>query len=316
MTGSHTDSHTGPHTGPAHWAAVDWGTTHLRLWLLDHNHNMIRQTETERGMLQLKSTEYEATLLDLLSQDLQPKHPMDVICCGMVGSRQGWQEAPYAPCPTPPPSGAHATRVTTKDPRIEVYLLPGIKQISPPDVMRGEETQIAGFLSRNPQYDGVLCLPGTHSKWVHISAGEVVSFQTFMTGELFALLCKESVLRHNVGATGWNDEMFTNAIDDAISRPAAIAAQLFTLRAQSLIATLPPEAARARLSGLLIGLELAAARPYWLGTQVAVLGDTEVAQAYCRALTAQGSPVKMTATEQMTLDGLKSAYNTLQELTK
>ena len=77
-----------------------------------------------------------------------------------------------------------------------------------------------------------------------------------------------------------------------------------------------PEAARARLSGLLIGLELAAARPYWLGTQVAVLGDTEVAQAYCRALTAQGSPVKMTATEQMTLDGLKSAYNTLQELTK
>ena len=188
--------------------------------------------------------------------------------------------------------------------------------MSPPDVMRGEETQIAGFLSRNPQYDGVLCLPGTHSKWVHISAGEVVSFQTFMTGELFALLCKESVLRHNIGATGWNDEMFTNAIDDAISRPAAIAAKLFALRAQSLIATLPPEAARARLSGLLIGLELAAARPYWLGAQVAVLGDTEVAQAYCTALTAQGSPVTVTSTERMTLDGLKSAYTALQEMTK
>ena len=303
-------------TSPAHWAAVDWGTTHLRLWVLDHDHKVIRQIKTEQGMTQLHPTEYEATLLDLLSQELQPSGAMGVICCGMVGSRQGWQEAPYAPCPTLPPSGERASRVTTKDPRIEVYLLPGIKQISPPDVMRGEETQIAGFLSRNPQYDGVLCLPGTHSKWVHISAGEVVSFQTFMTGELFALLCKESVLRHNIGATGWNDEMFTNAIDDAISRPAAIAAKLFALRAQSLIATLPPEAARARLSGLLIGLELAAARPYWLGAQVAVLGDTEVAQAYCTALTAQGSPVTVTSTERMTLDGLKSAYTALQEMTK
>ncbi|MEJ6688505.1 MAG: 2-dehydro-3-deoxygalactonokinase [Paracoccaceae bacterium] len=303
-------------TSPAHWAAVDWGTTHLRLWVLDHDHKVIRQTKTEQGMTQLHPTEYEATLLDLLSQELQPNRAMGVICCGMVGSRQGWQEVPYAPCPTLPPSGERASRVTTKDPRIEVYLLPGIKQISPPDVMRGEETQIAGFLSRNPQYDGVLCLPGTHSKWVHISAGEVVSFQTFMTGELFALLCKESVLRHNIGATGWNDEMFTNAIDDAISRPAAIAAKLFALRAQSLIATLPPEAARARLSGLLIGLELAAARPYWLGAQVAVLGDTEVAQAYCTALTAQGSPVTVTSTERMTLDGLKSAYTALQEMTK
>lgn len=303
-------------TSPAHWAAVDWGTTHLRLWVLDHDHKVIRQTKTEQGMTQLHPTEYEATLLDLLSQELQPNRVMGVICCGMVGSRQGWQEAPYAPCPTLPPSGERASRVTTKDPRIKVYLLPGIKQISPPDVMRGEETQIAGFLSRNPQYDGVLCLPGTHSKWVHISAGEVVSFQTFMTGELFALLCKESVLRHNIGATGWNDEMFTNAIDDAISRPAAIAAKLFALRAQSLIATLPPEAARARLSGLLIGLELAAARPYWLGAQVAVLGDTEVAQAYCTALTAQGSPVTVTSTERMTLDGLKSAYTALQEMTK
>lgn len=303
-------------TSPAHWAAVDWGTTHLRLWVLDHDHKVIRQTKTEQGMTQLHPTEYEATLLDLLSQELQPNRVMGVICCGMVGSRQGWQEAPYAPCPTLPPSGERASRVTTKDPRIKVYLLPGIKQISPPDVMRGEETQIAGFLSRNPQYDGVLCLPGTHSKWVHISAGEVVSFQTFMTGELFALLCKESVLRHNIGATGWNDEMFTNAIDDAISRPAAIAAKLFALRAQSLIATLPPEGARARLSGLLIGLELAAARPYWLGAQVAVLGDTEVAQAYCTALTAQGSPVTVTSTERMTLDGLKSAYTALQEMTK
>jgi 2-dehydro-3-deoxygalactonokinase len=182
--------------------------------------------------------------------------------------------------------------------------------------MRGEETQIAGFISRNPDFDGVLCLPGTHSKWVHISAREVVSFQTFMTGELFALLSKQSVLRHSISATGWDDEMFKNAINDAMARPAAVAAQLFALRAQSLLADLSPDAARARLSGLLIGLELAAARPYWLGTQVAILGDTAAAKAYCKALTTQGTQITMASTELMTLDGLKAAYATLLERTK
>jgi hypothetical protein len=73
--------------------------------------------------------------------------------------------------------------------------------------MRGEETQIAGFLAQNPGFDGVLCLPGTHTKWVHISAGEVVSFRSFMTGELFATVGPHSVLRHSVGE-GWDDAAF------------------------------------------------------------------------------------------------------------
>ena len=303
-------------TVDAHWVAVDWGTTHLRLWVLDSSNTVRRQIETDQGMAQLQPADYEAVLLDLLAQDLRQDQPLDVICCGMVGARQAWQEAPYAPCPTPPPNAKHATHVTTHDPRVKVYLLPGIKQASPPDVMRGEETQIAGFIARNADFDGVLCLPGTHSKWVHISAREVISFQTFMTGELFALLSKGSVLRHSISAGGWDDEMFTNAINDAMARPAAVAAQLFALRAQSLIADLSPEAARARLSGLLIGLELAAARPYWLGTQVAILGDTAVAKAYCKALAAQATQITMASTELMTLDGLKAAYATLPERTK
>jgi len=74
-----------------------------------------------------------------------------------------------------------------------MHILPGLKQDKNPDVMRGEETQIAGFLAGNPDFDGVLCLPGTHTKWVHISAKEIVSFQTVMTGELFALLSQNSV---------------------------------------------------------------------------------------------------------------------------
>ena len=90
------------------------------------------------------------------------------------------------------------------DPRLTVPVIGGPAPDKPADVMRGEETQIAGFFFENQGFDGVLCLPGTHSKWVQISAGEIVSFRTFMTGEIFALLADRSVLRHTLDQE-WDD---------------------------------------------------------------------------------------------------------------
>ena len=103
------------------------------------------------------------------------------------------------------------------------------------DVMRGEETQIAGFLRLNTGWDGVICLPGTHSKWVHVSAGEIISFRTFMTGELYGLLADASVLRHSVGGEDWDAAAFETALSDTIARPANLAAGLFRLRASHLL---------------------------------------------------------------------------------
>jgi 2-dehydro-3-deoxygalactonokinase len=225
----------------------------------------------------------------------------------MVGSRQGWCEAPYraVPC-TPLDAAAQATAPTT-DARITVRIAPGLKQTTPADVMRGEETQIAGALRLMPGYDGILCLPGTHSKWAHISAGEVVSFQTFMTGEMFALLSEASVLRHGMqGATGWDEAAFDAAVSDAISRPERLGARLFSLRAEGLIAGLSPQAARARLSGLLIGTELAAARPYWLGQRVTLIGADKLSAAYARALHLQGVEAERLSANDCTLAGLAS----------
>ena len=148
--------------------------------------------------------------------------------------------------------------------------------------MRGEETQIAGALRLMPGYDGVLCLPGTHSKWVHVSAGEVVSFQTFMTGEMFALLSEASVLRHGMqGGRLGRSGLSTRAVSDALSRPERLGARLFSLRAEGLIAGLSPAAARSRLSGLLIGTELAAAKPYWLGQRVTLIGAEKLSRGLC-----------------------------------
>ena len=110
--------------------------------------------------------------------------PSLVVASGMVGSALGWHEVPYVDASVPLQDlGRHVFRVPDAPGDATVVLVPGYcirNSAGVPDVMRGEETQIAGALALRPAFDGVLCLPGTHSKWVHLSAGEVVSFQTFL----------------------------------------------------------------------------------------------------------------------------------------
>lgn len=290
----------------ADWIAVDWGTSNLRIWAMKGD-VPLAEMASDKGMGCLAPAEFEAALLELIAPYLGDG-VTPVICCGMVGSRQGWAEAPYQTVPCLPPNGAHATRVRAVDPRIAVFILPGVKQTTPPDVMRGEETQIAGFLRANPGFDGVICLPGTHTKWVQISAGEIVSFRTCMTGEIFALLSGQSVLRHSVSSDGFDADAFAAGVSDAMSRPADLAAQMFRLRAASLVAEMGAAEARARLSGLLIGAELAASKPYWLGQQVALIGARKLSGLYADALAAQGVPTNRADVTRMTLSGLTEAH--------
>jgi len=300
----------------ADWIAVDWGTTNLRAWAMSRDGEALAEATSRNGMGALDKAGFEPALIEVvggwLGEGVTP-----VVACGMVGSRQGWVEAPYmsVPC-TPSPECSGMAIAQTLDPRLDVQVIPGLCQSSPADVMRGEETQIAGFLSLNPGWDGVMCLPGTHTKWVHISAGEVVSFQTFMTGELFATLTGHTVLRHTVGQDGWDETLFLTALDDALSRPEAMAARLFSLRAESLLSGLGPAAARARLSGLLLGSELAASRPYWLGQQVGIVGADGLSRAYATALERQGVAVTLADATAMTLAGLRAAAKRIKERTQ
>ncbi|MSU88894.1 2-keto-3-deoxy-galactonokinase [Rhodobacteraceae bacterium 2CG4] len=288
----------------ADWIAVDWGTSNLRAWAMQGD-RPVAAGGSDKGMGALAPEQFEAALLESVS-DWLGDGPTPVVACGMVGARQGWTEAPYRRVPCTPVDGAMVS-APAADPRLDVRIIAGLAQDRPADVMRGEETQIAGFLHRSPGFDGVLCLPGTHTKWVQISAGEVVSFRTFMTGEMFSLLAKQSVLRHTTAADGWDDEAFAEAVDEAIARPEMMAARLFGLRAGTLLHELPPERARARLSGLLIGAELAATRPYWLGQQVALIGAPGLARAYAEALRPQGVAAAQPDTTDITLAGLIAA---------
>lgn len=289
----------------AEWIAVDWGTSNLRAFAMAGS-EVLDAAQSDAGMGALTKAEFEPALLDLIAPWLGAGQT-DVIMCGMVGARQGWAEAPYAavPCAALAPD---LVPVGDTDARLRVFIVPGVKQMSAPDVMRGEETQVAGFLAQNPNWDGILCLPGTHTKWVHVSADEVVSFRTFMTGEIFALLSKQSVLRHSVAA-GWEAEAFAAGLDMTLSRPESLAAELFGVRAADLLLGTSPAAGRARLSGLLLGAELAASKPYWLGQQIAVIGDAALSQVYAEALKTQGAMARVVDCQEMTLAGLRAARN-------
>jgi len=292
-------------TNTADWIAVDWGTTRLRAWAVAPDGAVLAEAAADQGMAALAPADYEPALLDLVADWLGPGATA-VLACGMVGSRQGWAEVPYAPVPCRPLALAPVA-VAGTDPRIALRIVPGLCQDRPADVMRGEETQIAGVLAAVPGFDGVLCLPGTHTKWVEISAGEVVSFRSFMTGELYRALSAATVLRHSTGP-GWQAEAFSTALADTLSRPEGLAARLFTIRAEGLLHGLDPAAASARLSGLLIGAELAAARPYWLGREVAVIGAPALAGRYAEALMLQGVPARREDGAAMVLAGLSALH--------
>lgn len=293
---------------PAAWIAVDWGTSNLRAWAMGAG-EITAHAESDKGMGKLKPDEFEAALLEVVGPWLSDRTL--VLACGMVGARQGWREAVYRAVPCTPTDPAGLTSVTTQDPRLDVRIAPGLSQSKPADVMRGEETQLAGALVLYPNFDGVFCLPGTHSKWAQVSAGEVVSFQTYMTGELFALLSTQSVLRHSLTAEGWDDAAFDEGLSDALSRPDRIAARLFSLRAEGLLHGLTSAKARSRLSGLLIGIELAGAKAYWLGQEVKLIGAENLAASYARALGQQGLKTDRLDATACTLAGLSALYEKL-----
>lgn len=293
------------------WIAVDWGSSNLRAWGMAADGTVAVEGSSGAGAITLAPDGFEPALLDVIGPWLAGRAAAtEVIVCGMAGARGAWQEAAYAAVPCPPVPDA-VVRPEVRDRRLSVRILPGLKQERPADVMRGEETQIAGLLAAEPRFDGIACLPGTHTKWAHVSAGEVVSFGSFMTGEMFSLLAHESVLRRTVGTEGWSEEDFLEAASEGLSRPERVMGRLFGLRAEGLLHGLAPARARARLSGLLIGAELAGARAYWLGREVVLIGAPALAAAYRDALALAGLAARIADATEMTRAGLVAARGLL-----
>ena len=292
------------------FVAVDWGTSSFRLWSLSAKGEVTDRASGPFGMAGLDRNDFGVVLeerLDCLSIGKE----IPVVICGMAGAAQGWYEAPYVSAPTALSQlGAGAVKV----PGIErdVRILPGIQQQDPADVMRGEETQLLGLLAAQPDFAGIVCLPGTHSKWVQLQQGCVVKFTTCMTGELFALLSNQSVLKHSTADGGWDSCAYSTAVEQIMAAPASFANSLFSLRADMLLNGLSSASARGRLSGLLVGTELAATRSYWEANNVTLIGDASLCVNYAEALTSQSIAVDLKDSETTTLAGLIAAFQQMQ----
>ncbi|MBR0790072.1 2-dehydro-3-deoxygalactonokinase [Bradyrhizobium manausense] len=246
-------------TEPA-YVAVDWGTSSFRLWLVDRAGQVLAERRSDEGMLAAAKAGFPGVLQSHLTAVSAPAH-VPVLVCGMAGAKTGWVEAGYVD--TPAPLSAileQAARVpgTARDIRI----LPGIAQrdAKSPDVMRGEETQLLGALGLDAAGEALVCMPGTHSKWVRVKDGTVAHFSTFMTGELFSVVSRETILSLAIaGAEEAQDaRSFQAAVKAAFEAPAFAANLLFTARSRQLLFGGTPAAARETLSGTLIGAELAA----------------------------------------------------------
>jgi 2-dehydro-3-deoxygalactonokinase len=219
----------------------------------------------------------------------------------------GWEKndlSKLAPVPCAAFDGTRLNSVTTRDPRLRVHDVKGVQQSTPADMMKSESVKVAGYLSQFPKFDGVICLTGHHSKWVRVSAEEIVSFESYMTGELIEQLAQTS----NFGGVRghyWDNDIFDKAVSDALSRPEKLASRLLGVRYEVMLGKL--SSPKSRLSGLLIGAEIASARPYWLGQDLVIMGPVESNENYIRALGAQGAMVRAAEIQDTGLLGLAAA---------
>lgn len=295
------------------WVAVDWGTSNLRAWGVAADGSIALERSSPKGMGKLAREEFPAALAELLG-DLSAPHarPLDVLICGMAGARQGWLEAPYLEAPTDLRGLADgAVQPAMPDGRLAPSILPGVCQKAGADnVMRGEETQLLGLAAMQPGFAGVVCMPGTHSKWAQLSGTRIERFSTAMTGEMYEVLLTHSVLRHSL--TGDLDgpgraEGFAAGAAAGLERPEQLLGTLFQVRAGSLLSGRQPDWCAGYLSGLLIGTEIGSNRHLISDQKVPLIGSPALCALYAQVLDmigAKGAPQDATA---VVLAGLKAA---------
>jgi 2-dehydro-3-deoxygalactonokinase len=246
-------------TEPA-YVAVDWGTSSFRLWLVDRAGKVLAERRSDEGMLAAAKAGFPGVLQAHLTAVQAPGH-LPVLVCGMAGAKTGWVEAGYVDTPAPLSAILKQAARVPGEAR-DIRILPGIAQrdAKAPDVMRGEETQLLGALGLDAAGEALVCMPGTHSKWVRVKDGTVVHFSTFMTGELFSVVSRETILSLAVANADAAEDVdsFNAAVKAAFDAPAFAANLLFTARSRQLLFSSTPAAARETLSGTLIGAELAA----------------------------------------------------------
>lgn len=298
------------------FAGVDWGTSRFRFWLLDADGQVLGERDSDEGLTSAQPDRFSAILESHLSAAGAPSD-LPVVICGMAGSRQGWIEANYVDVPASPADIAAAC-VSVPNAARDIRIVPGLAQRGEaPDVIRGEETQLLGLLLGEPDLTGLVAMPGTHSKWVRLEGGKIAAFATSLTGELYALLRQHSILSHSLGqareGTRADDPCFRAGVSLGLDDPGGLLNALFSLRAASLLEGLSPDDAAARLSGMLIGVEIAGAmkRFHAGGEELVLVASGWARDLYGAGLQVAGMHATSVDADQLCRTGLVSIARAL-----
>lgn len=298
------------HNMTASLIALDWGTSSLRAYLMDAGGRVLATRRLPWGIMHLPpapsgTTEsapedaFERAFDAACGDWLQVDPDLPVLACGMVGSAQGWREAPYVELPTQLDALARQLVRVDRGVSAPIHIVPGlIQRTALPNVMRGEETQamgvLAALLHEQAQDDLLIVLPGTHCKWISVRAGEVHHFFTFMTGEVYAALCNHTLLGKTMQAGEAQDDAFARglAVTSTEAGEVGLLGTIFSSRTLGLTGALSGAEQAEYLSGLLVGHEVAAVaslmRRQSRTPQLMLCGEADLCRRYASALEFNG----------------------------
>lgn len=283
---------------------VDWGTTSFRAWLVEADGRIVDEVPDGPGMRALARGQFAAVCAERLAPWAEEDAP--IYLAGMVGAPQGWQTAPQPALPAS--LDTLADNLVAVDDLPNAYIVPGLRledaDSGDIDIMRGEEVQIFGALALTAKRDGLLCLPGTHSKWAWVEDGVLRRFASSMTGEVFEVMLGHSILGLTARRGGAFDAAAFDAGLDQAATAGGLLHHLFTARTRGLYGGLAPEAVESYLSGVLIGTEIWAMRGLFPRARVLLVCAEHLRGPYERALDRAGLTCLFLGGREATIRGV------------
>lgn len=302
----------------ANFIAVDWGSSNFRAYVVDELGRVGQRTKAHQGISRVRDESYPKTIRRLLGKWFNKYPDIPVIMSGMIGSRQGWQEVAYVSCPaTIDKIVAGVEKIINHTFERDIYIVPGLKVVRGNDdfdIMRGEEIQVFGALHELPKAERhIICLPGTHTKWVEVKNGEIVNFKTFVTGEIFSLLSRYSILSGSMDGVAYYPEVFAKGLKQVMQSDDFLG-DIFKIRIQALLGKLRSQEVSSYLSALLIGTEIKAAQKLFGDVKnITVIAAPWLSEMYQQCLAPLNITVTGIKTDQASVNGLLQVSKLLLE---
>tara|TARA_B100000575_G_scaffold71478_1_gene55604 strand:- start:1634 stop:2530 length:897 start_codon:yes stop_codon:yes gene_type:complete len=287
------------------WIAIDWGTTNFRAWIIK-NDKVLKEINRPHGIKNISNKNFEEILIKNIKIPKINNRKIKIISCGMIGSKQGWLDTGYVINLNLTKN--NLVKVKTRNKYLDFYIVKGLSQKQPYDVIRGEETQVLGYLESNRKFSGFICLPGTHSKWIKITEGKLINFKTYMTGEIFEIISKNSILKHSINDNKINTKVFKNSVLLSQKKNFNLFDYLFEFRSRTLL-TKKKYYPKSELLAYLIGNEIRSNINTVRDFKVIIIGSDYNSKIYSKAMEILKINNKIVDSKKITINGLRILFN-------